>query len=134
MFDLTNTTKHASLSKRVLSLPFETIANSILTKKYELSLVICADKLATKMNKQYRHKTYSPNVLSFPLTNDSGEIFLNLRVAEREAAKYNIKLEARILYLFIHGCVHLTGLDHGPLMDKLEKKALQKFGIKHPLP
>jgi probable rRNA maturation factor len=134
MFDLTNTTKHASISKRVLSLPFETIAKSILTKKYELSLVLCADRLATKMNKQYRHKTYSPNVLSFSLTNQSGEIFLNLRVAEREAKKYGISLEARIAYLFIHGCVHLKGLNHGPRMESAEKKSLIKFGIDHPLP
>lgn len=131
MFDITNTTRRAS-SKRVLSLPFQKIAKHILGNAYELSLVICGDTLATAMNKQYRQKSYSPNILSFPLTKKSGEIFLNIRVAEREAKKYIIPLNVRVGYLFIHGCVHLSGLNHGEQMDRLEKKYLKQFDICHP--
>ena len=46
-------------------LPFDKIATA-LPKGYQLSLVICGDRLAQRMNKEYRKKTYRPNVLSFP--------------------------------------------------------------------
>ena len=35
-----------------------------------------AEKLAQKLNKTYRKKTYTPNVLSFPLSKNEGEIFI----------------------------------------------------------
>ena len=109
--------------------PFEEIAHDILGKKFELSLVLCADKLATRINREYRNKTYSPNVLSFPLSPTAGEIFLNVRQAEREAHKYNIPVDERITFLYIHGCLHVGGLDHGDAMEHAEKKFMKKQGL-----
>ena len=57
------------LTRRV---PFEKIATAVLGNQYELSLVICGDTLATRMNKEYRKKTYKPNVLSFPISKTEG--------------------------------------------------------------
>ena len=112
---------------------FRDIARAILGNTYELSLVICSDTLAQRMNQQYRNKSYTPNVLSFSLMTDTGEIFLNLRASEREAKKYNLTLTNRVAYLFIHACVHLAGHDHGREMDKLEKRFLKRFGYTHPV-
>lgn len=133
MIDIANTIRRASLSRRALRVPFESIAHKILGNTFELSLVLCGDALATRINRECRNKTYRPNVLSFPLSKTSGEIYLNLRVAERESKKYDIALEDRIAYLFIHGCIHVLGHDHGHQMDKLERSYLKEFGIKHPL-
>jgi rRNA maturation RNase YbeY len=108
-------------------IPFGDIAEMILGNSYELSLVICGDMLARKMNIKYRKKTYSPNVLSFPLEKDAGEIFLNVRSAEREAKKYGIATRERIAYLFVHGCFHLKGLDHGDKMEKEEMRIMKRF-------
>ena len=81
------------------------------------------------MNKKYRKKVYAPNVLSFPLAKNEGEIFLNLRCAEREAKLFDLPLRTRIAHLFVHGCCHLQGLPHGKKMDSLEKAVLKKFGF-----
>ncbi len=108
-------------------IPFEQFAREILTDRYALSLVICGDKLARRMNKEYRKKGYSPNVLSFPLEKFEGEIFLNIRKAEREARAFGVTPRARLAHLFIHGCLHLAGLPHGNKMDAIEKRMLRKL-------
>ena len=63
--------------------------------RYELSLVVCGDSLAQRMNKIYRKKTYKPNVLSFLFSKTEGEIFLNVQCAKREAKKYGTTLQKR---------------------------------------
>ena len=110
-------------------IPFEALATSVLGKNYELSVVVCGDKLARRMNKEYRKKTYAPNVLSFPLENNEGEIFLNIRKAEREARMYGTTLTARLALLYVHGLYHLKGLDHGAHMERLEQTTLKKFRL-----
>ena len=116
--------------KTSVRLQFEAMAREVLPKDYELSLVICGDTLAQRMNKEWRKKTYKPNVLSFPISKKEGEIFLNIRKAEREARTMGIPANWRIAHLFIHGCAHLKGHDHSDSMDALESKVLRKFGFK----
>lgn len=110
-------------------LPYEDVARAVLGLNYELSLVICGDKLARRINTEHRKKTYSPNVLSFPYSKNDGEIFLNVRKAEREARAMNISARKRLALLFVHGCYHLAGLDHSDKMEALEQKTLKKFGL-----
>lgn len=110
-------------------IPFEKIAREVLGAKYELSLVVCGDTLAQRMNATYRKKTYKPNVLSFPISKNEGEIFLNMPCARREAKKYGTTLEKRLALLFVHGCFHLKGLDHSDYMERMEQKILKKFRL-----
>ncbi len=110
-------------------LPFEAIAKAILPAGYQLSLVICGDSLARRMNTEYRKKTYKPNVLSFPISKNEGEIFLNIRKAEREARVMGVSAKWRLAHLFIHGCAHLKGHDHSDSMDALERRILKQFGF-----
>jgi len=81
------------------------------------------------MNREYRKKTYSPNVLSFPYSAQDGEIFLNVRKAEREARQMGVAVHTRLALLFVHGCYHLKGHLHGVTMERLEQKTLRKFGL-----
>ncbi|MCR4326017.1 MAG: rRNA maturation RNase YbeY [Patescibacteria group bacterium] len=118
-----------TIRARVPSVPYERIARSILGARYELSLVLCGDSLARRMNREYRKKAYSPNVLSFPLSQREGEIFLNVRKAEREAKQFGTSIRTRLALLFIHGCLHLKGYAHGSKMERAEEKILRKFGI-----
>lgn len=115
--------------------PFERIAHEILGQRYDLSLVICGDALARRINIESRKKTYKPNVLSFPLDHHEGEIFLNIRKAEREARQLGITARERIAFLFIHGCLHLKGMDHTNdtethAMETQEATILHAFGFK----
>lgn len=119
----------SSTVKKYPSFPFEAIKNKILGSKYQLSLAFVGTKTAANLNKEYRKKTYTPNVLSFPLDTQHGEIVICPHVAKKEASKYNLSVDGYVAFLFIHGCLHLKGLDHGDTMDKQEQKYLKLFDI-----
>jgi len=121
-----------SITSTVKSYPrhqYDLIAQSILGKRYDLSLVFIGRTRATTLNREYRNKTYSPNVLSFPLDTHTGEIFICPQIALREASKYNLTPSGYVGFLFIHGCLHLKGLMHGDTMDKLEAKWVKHFAL-----
>ena len=83
--------------------------------------------MSRRLNKTYRKKDYPANVLSFPLDKTSGEIFLNIRKAEREAKSEGISTKKRLLILYVHGISHLAGYDHSPKMERFEEKILKLF-------
>lgn len=129
MVDIKTTLRRTASIDAVRRIPFEKIARDILGAPYELSLVICGDSLAQRMNIEHRKKDYFPNVLSFPLAKGEGEIFLNVRKAEREAREFGLSVKERLAYLYVHGCFHLKGLDHGTRMEKEEARIMRKFGL-----
>ena len=118
---------HSTVSVSIAYIPFNEIAESVLGKNYSLSLLICGDSLARRINKETRKKTYAPNVLSFELEKNVGEIVLNIRKAEREARTFKTTLKNRIILLFVHGCYHLKGHDHSDEMEALEAKTIKRF-------
>jgi len=117
----------ASTARSYPKLPYEKIKKEVLGSNYKLSLVFLGEKKAKELNQTSRKKDYIPNVLSFPLDNHQGEIYITPLVAKREAKKYNHTYQTHVTYLFIHGLLHLKGYDHGVAMDKLEQKYLKKF-------
>ena len=124
MLHLSNTTKQTvALSGSRL----EEVANDILGTSYDVSVVIIGDKKALSLNKEYRGKDYVPNVLSFPIDDDMGEIFLNPRTAQLEAQKFGITVPSYLNYLVVHSMLHLKGHDHGDEMDAKEKHYMKKF-------
>ena len=102
---------------------------AVLGKTYELSLTFVGATMAKTLNQTYRQKDYIPNVLSFPLNEDTGEIYICPGVAKKEAKNFNLSVDGYIAYLFIHGLVHLKGHDHSDAMDKLERKYVKQFNI-----
>ncbi len=123
-FSIKNTTKG-----KLQSLPFVSIKEAVLGKKYELSLVFIGDKLSKKLNKKYRSKDKSTNILSFPLTEKEGEIFINFNKSKKEAPLFKRNHSKHILFLFIHGLFHLKGLSHGSRMEDKEVKIRKKFKV-----
>jgi probable rRNA maturation factor len=119
----------ASSVRTYPSFPYQVMKNDILGKSYELSLQFVGTTRAATLNRTYRQKTYVPNVLSFPLDEKIGEIFICPIVAKREAKKFNLSVDGYIAYLFIHGLLHLKGHDHGDTMDALEQRYLRKYHI-----
>lgn len=124
MLNITNTTKQSPISK---DSDFVSISERVLGKRYELSLVFVGEKAAKKLNQDYRQGDYVPNVLSFPLSESAGEIFICLKKIKKECADFEMKPAQYEKFLFIHGCLHLKGHDHGDKMEKLEKKFIKEF-------
>jgi len=105
--------------------------NAILGASYNLELIFIGAKESQTLNKQYRDKDKPANVLSFPIDKKTGQIFISPDASKKDAPDFNMSHKDFVFYLFIHGALHLKGLDHGTKMDSLEKKFLRKFGIKN---
>lgn len=105
-------------------LPFLDIKNKILGKKYSLSIAFLDEKESKILNKKYRDKNKPTNILSFLLHKNTGEIILCPAVIKKEAKikKFNKTFPELLVFLIIHGMLHLKGLNHGEKMEKLEEK------------
>ncbi len=119
---LTNTTRSHP------TLPFLEIKNDILGERYQLSIALVGEVRARAINKQSRNKSYAPNVLSFSLARNAGEVYLCPVVANKEAISFKHSKRKHLIFLYIHGLLHLKGLDHGRKMEALEETYLKKYG------
>jgi rRNA maturation RNase YbeY len=117
------------LPARLRGLPYEAMKCAVLGTKYDLSLVFVGDKFAKKLNSAWRGKDKPTNILSFPLSETSGEIFIDLPLSERQAKKLGLKIEIWVSRLFIHGLLHLKGMQHGDTMERAEIKFFKKFNL-----
>ncbi len=108
-------------------LPFDSIREKILGPKYELSVIFLSSIAQKKLNTTYRGKNKSTNILSFPLSKNSGEITFDLSLVKKESKDFDMTYPQFLKYLFIHGCLHLKGFVHSSTMDKEEKKYLKIF-------
>ncbi len=108
-------------------LPFVSIKEKILGKKYDLSVSFLKPVDQKKINKKYRNKNKTTNVLSFSLSQKSGEITFDPSQVKRDAPNFDMSYPKFLKYLFIHGCLHLKGFEHSSTMDKEEKKYLEIF-------
>jgi rRNA maturation RNase YbeY len=103
----------------------------VLGKTYELSLVSANDRETKALNLRYRKKSYVPNVLSFPIGKQTGEIVLNLGEARRQCRSREESFRFFVALLFIHSMLHLKEYRHGSTMEKQEQKLLSEFHIKN---
>ena len=64
-------------------IPYLTIKEKLLGKKYDLTVIFCTPKESQERNLAYRHKDYPTNILSFPLSDTEGEIYLSFSSKKR---------------------------------------------------
>jgi probable rRNA maturation factor len=121
---LSNTTKE-KLPKH----PFKKMAERVLGSEYDLSFTIVNTAEITRLNSTYRSKNIPTDILSFPLNEMAGEIFLCLPEAKKEAVHFQRSYENFIGFLFIHGLMHLKGFDHSSTMESNEQTIRQEFRI-----
>lgn len=125
----TITYKSKSNSFTLNELLFDNMKNTILGKKYELSVVFVGPKEIQKLNLIYRNKDYATDILSFPISKTTGEIFICRKIAEQKSKEYGREETNFLYFLFIHGLVHLKGFEHGSRMEREEEKFRKKFKI-----
>lgn len=111
------------------NLPFVEIKNQILGKEYDISLLFPTQEISIKLHKEYKNKNMPVNILSFPLGKADGEIILTLSQARKEAKNYLRSYHNHIIFLFIHGCLHLKGMDHSDRMEKEEDFYYEYFSL-----
>lgn len=95
----------------------------------ELSIVFVDDCAMRELNRDFRGKDTPTNVISFSMTEGQfgeinpellGDVVISTETAVREAARWEMAVDDRILQLLIHGMLHLLGYDH----EKGDKEAL----------
>jgi len=118
---------HTTLKGTLPRVPFKKIKEFVLGDSYELSLVLMGDAMATRLNLEHKKRKGPTNILSFPLSEKEGEIFINVRRARRDAKKFGHTPTQHLSFLFIHGCLHLKGREHGESMEHEEERLLKKF-------
>lgn len=88
---------------------------------YEVSLSLVDNNEIKELNKIYRGKDSTTDVLSFPLIEDDdivieekllGDIVISVEKAEEQAKEYNHSFEREIGFLVVHSMFHLMGYDH----------------------
>ena len=97
------------------------------------------------LNREYRHKDYATNVLSFPYAPNPqmvGDLVLCLPVVLKEAAEQQKPAEAHFAHLIVHGMLHLQGYDHetgddgnesdAEIMEAREREILAALGYPDP--
>lgn len=112
-----------------ISPKFVQIKKAILGSKYELSFSFVLPHEIQKLNKTYRNINKPTDILSFPLSDTSGEILICKAEAKKEMLKFDRSYNNFLGFLFIHGLVHLKGYDHGQEMENVEEKFRRKFKI-----
>jgi len=115
--------------EKLPKIPFAEIKEASLGNNYSLSVIFTSSAKIKKLNLIYRDKKTSTDILSFPLNKNEGEIYISLSEAKKEAKKFDRQFDNFIGFLFIHGCVHLIGYDHGSTMENIEVKLRRKFDI-----
>jgi probable rRNA maturation factor len=93
------------------------------------------------LNRDYRHKDYATNVLSFVYESEprvAGDLVICLPVVLREAAEQGKAPEAHFAHLIVHGMLHLLGYDHetgardAKRMEAKEQEILAGLGYPDP--
>ena len=109
-----------------------------------IEVSFCKSEEMQRINKQFRHKDKTTNVLSFPdkdLTKISntciGEILVCNDVLEKEAVEQNKNVFDHFVHLIIHSMLHMVGYGHDEvndaiLMENKEVKFLSQIGISDP--
>ncbi len=109
----------------------EEIKSEILGESYDLSFAFVNKATIHDLNLKYRNKNEPTDVLSFTLTKESGEILICKEIAKLKSKNFNMKPEEFLIFLVIHGMLHLKGLDHGAKMSAYELSYHSRFRRRH---
>lgn len=105
--------------------PFGVLYQKIMPRGYELSLTFVTPAVMRKLSLAHKGDPTHMNVLSFPLSKNSGEIIICLETAKRECLDYNRGCNQHVKFLVIHGMLHLAGYVHGSKMETEEKRLME---------
>jgi probable rRNA maturation factor len=109
--------------------------------RQDLTVVFVSDRAMCEINRTWRGKRGTTDVLSFPAHQNEfekaaglnlGDVLISVEQAARQAATNGLSLEEEIAQLILHGLLHLCGYDHeidNGKMDRLEVRLRRRLGI-----
>jgi probable rRNA maturation factor len=117
---------------------FEEFAENTVRKTLEtggksVTIAFVSDRKMRFLNKTFRGKDATTDVLSFPFEaeaferseNNLGDIFISLEQAGKQASENNLDFETEIKQLILHGILHLCGFDHETDNGEMNRRELR---------
>lgn len=97
-----------------------------------VSVAFVSEKEMKKLNKQYRGMNWVTDVLSFNINEyeSYGEIILNYEQAKRQAKTFKHSVHDELVFLLVHGLLHLFGFDHEKKSDAKRMFSTQERIVK----
>ena len=127
-----------------LNLAFEVLSDEEDLSDKTINIKIVNNEEMINLNKQFRKKESSTNVLSFTnqdisksITGNLGDIAINYDFIKRESKEQGKTFDDHIIHMLIHGIYHILGLDHendkmASVMEEKEITLLNKLNIRNP--
>lgn len=108
----------------------------------EMTVRIVGREEGRALNRDYRHRDYATNVLTFAYQSEPvvvADLVLCAPVLADEARVQKIDLTAHYAHLLVHGALHAQGLDHeraaeARRMQAVESRVMQALGFPDPYP
>ena len=109
-----------------------------------INLKILTDEDIKELNKKFRNKNTTTNVLSFSnedisksITGNLGDIAISYEFVKRESKEHKKNFDDHMIHMLVHGVYHILGFDHendemADIMEIKEVKLLKKLDIKNP--
>ena len=96
-----------------------------LKKKVSLTILLSNNKNIKKLNKKFRNKNKSTDILSFPSEKKInikkspyiGDIVISYEFINKPKVISTLEFKSKVTKIFIHGFLHLLGYDHIILKD-----------------
>ena len=96
-----------------------------IKKKVSLTILLSNNKNIKKLNKKFRNKNKSTDILSFPFEKKLnikkspyiGDIVVSYDFMNNPKALSTLEFKRKVTKIFIHGYLHLLGYDHIKLKD-----------------
>ena len=107
----------------------------------EITVRIVGAEEGQQLNRDYRHKDYATNVLTFDYQQEptvAADLVLCAPVVAREAQEQNKSLQEHYAHLLVHGTLHAQGWDHetseqdAEEMEAYETAIMQELGFEDP--
>ena len=91
-----------------------------LNKKVSLTLLLSNNKNVKKLNKYFRNKNKSTDILSFPINKKIniskntylGDIIISYNYLDKPKSQDLKSFKEKVIKIFIHGFLHLLGFNH----------------------
>ncbi len=132
----------SSISLSFLKKKTQLILRLTRIPQIDLDLSLVGNALMRSLNRKFRKKDKTTDVLSFPLHEKKearrggvflGDIVIAVPRVRKQAKERGVSFERELLFLIIHGTLHLLGYDHekspreAKQMKKLEREILSKL-------
>ena len=96
-----------------------------IKKKVSLTILLSNNKNIKSLNKKFRNKNKSTDILSFPFekklnikkTPYIGDIVISYEFMNKPKVLSALEFKSKVTKIFIHGFLHLLGYDHVRLKD-----------------